>query len=357
MILTALAVAAGGLVVSAGSASIGFYAGLRRGAGHAEADAETKAVAVRAQRDAAERRARETDSENARWRANSLAGKSLNEAPVYRDRTSPRDAEALARLVRGLTFVDEVVLADASGSPLTRATSEHHAAFAALAPAVLQLRRRLAGAAIGLLDVSFETFEARHVHARPLGGRAEGAVLLVGTTSREVNPLVVDAVAHASVRDTVDVPSRAPISLLMTGTTDRRELEKSGLAPAFALLEAELTRGPSAIVLSLDGRPVFSAANDGPEGGVRVSAAVALSALAEQATRRLRTGPMARVEVTLPGGFSMSWTPLGPGSRLALVTFGRTEALSAPRTNRLIGMLRRTIDVAQRAPLAAGSAA
>jgi hypothetical protein len=357
MIGTLILVAGVATFVGAGSATLGFAEGRRRGARQAEGETASKVTVMASQRDSAERRAREAQSESARWKGTSLAGEALSSSAVFVDRPAPRDAEELARLVHGLTFVDDVVLADRSGHPLTRETERASADLASLAPHVLQFSRRLSLAALPVLDVAFETSGAVHVHARPLAGRGEGALLLVKTTSRPVNSLVVDAVMHAAVRELDELPAGVPASLSLTGSNDRSELSNAPFTEAFAVLERALGEHFTAIVLAVDGRPVFSAAKDGPAANGRDSVTTALTTLATQVTRGLRTTSMGRVAATLRGGHTVSWSAVTPGSRLSLITFGRTDERSAARLDRLLGTLRRGIEQASSGDLLRGSAA
>ena len=334
-----------GVVTLGGSASVGWIAGKKRGASAVGAIAEERLAGVAAQRDAADRRAREAQVESARWRAISLAGQSLSAAPVYLDRLSARDAEELARLLRGLVLIDDVVLAGSTGLSLTREDNRASADLAALAPYVLGASRRMS---LAVAEMSFETSGAEHVVARPLSGRAEGVLLLVRTTSQRANPLALDAVAHAAARtsDGLAAPSAsAPASL---GSTDRVAASDSHLAQAFPLLERELGKDVRGVVLAADGLPMFSAANDGPSPATRSAVTAELSALSQRATQTLRAMGIARMEVLLRGGDAITWSPLGPRSRLSVVTFGRADARSGPRLDRLVGALRRVVGAGDR---------
>jgi hypothetical protein len=123
------------------------------------------------------------------------------------------------------------------------------------------------------------------------------------------------------------------------------------------VLERELAEHFTAIVLAVDGRPVFSAAKDGPAANGRNAVATALASLTEQVTRRLRAVSLVRVTATLRGGYTVSWSAVTPGSRVSLVTFGRTDERSAARLDRLLGTLRRGIELASKPALLQGSAA
>ncbi len=342
-------------VVGAGAARLGFSRGKAEGEREAQDEAGRKLALVELERQNAERRARDAARELTRWSDVSLAPRVLTARAVYPDRPAPRDAEELARLVRGLTFVDDVVIADRSGHALTREVEPGAANLASLGALLAATSRRLALEGLPALALSLETFGAAHVHARPLMGRGEGTWLLVRTTSQRVNPLVVDAVAQAAARDrsdATDEPAGTPPTL--TGHTDRTDLEASPLSEIAPLLDRELAAGLSSLTLVLDGRPVLSAASDGPSIHARATAASALAELAARAARSLRGQGMARVEVTLRGGATVVWSAVAPGSRLSVVTFARGDAHSPARLDRLLGTLRRAVERTSGSLLAEG---
>jgi len=344
-------------VLCCSTAQVAWRAGRSRGARDAAADSGRRLATMGTQREAAERRALAAQAENARWRGTSLAGSGLSKSPVYAGRPSPRDAEELARLVRGLVLVDDVVLADASGFPLTRETDGASADLAALAPSILSFVRRVSLSAIPVLEVAIETSSAVHVVARPLAGRGDGTLLLIRTTSQRVNPLVVDTAAQAAVRDLEDVPQGLPPSLALTGSTDLGQLGDAPFSEVFTTLERELGQHVTALSLTHDGRAMFDAAKDGPDAKTRAVAGSALTALADRATRTLRATGIARIDVTIRGGYVLSWSPVVQRSRLALVSFGRADARSPARVDRLLGSLRRAIPLNPAALAIIGSAA
>lgn len=343
-------------VLCCGTAHVAWRAGLTRGARDAAADSARRLTTMGTQREAAERRALAAQAENARWKGTSLAGAGLSRSPVFLGRPSARDAEELARLVRGLSLVDDVVLADSSGFSLTRESDGASADLAALAPSLHAFIRRVALSAVPVVEVAIETATAVHVVARPLAGRGEGALLLIKTTSQRVNPLVVDAAAHAATRDLEELPQGLlPPSL--TGSTDLDQLEGAPFAEVFATLERELGQHVTALSLTHDGRALFDAAKDGPDAKTRSVAASALAALADRVTRTLRATAIARIDVAIRGGYVLSWSPVAQRSRLALISFGRADARSPARVDRLLGSLRRAIPLNPAALAFTGSAA
>ena len=340
MIETILLVAGMATFVGTG-ASVGWLAGKRRGTSAAEAESGRRLAAMAVQRESAERRALDAQNESARWKGLSIAGQTFSNVPVYEERTSPRDAEELAGLLRGLTLLDDVVLGDRTGLPVTREGGRASADLAALAPHVLGMCRAMALTALPVTQINFETLAAEHICARPLTGRAEGAVLLVRTTSQRANPLAVDAVAHAAARTADDLGSRT--ARAARGSTDREAIEESHLAHVFSTLDRELGHDARGLMLTADGLPLYSAAKDGPSASARRAASIQLWSLQDRVARTLRTLGIVRVTVTLPDGDEVTWGALAPRSRLALVSFGRADARSGARLDRLIGTLRRGV--------------
>ena len=333
-----------GVVLAAGSGGIGWVAGRRRGSREAEAVADGRLAALGNKRDGAEKRARDAQQESARWKNTSLAGESLTTAAVFDERPAPRDAEALATLARGLAFVDDVVIADKSGNPLTRENHEASADLAALAGHVFSLCRTMALDGFPVRDVAIETVDATRVNVRPLGGRADGLAMLVRTTSQPVNPLVVDAVFHAALRPGDELPS-VLVPLAFHGTSDSH-VEEGVFSAMAEVIERQVKgdRDLTALTLADDDRIVMSVAANGPARVVRERTAAAVRAFAAVAGRVLRVDGVARIDVALRGGFTMTWAAVGPRSRLSVVAFGPTASRSSARLERILGSLRRQND-------------
>lgn len=334
---------AGITTIGATASAAGWFAGKRRGTSDAERGAEHRLAAMVAQRDTAQQRGKDAQKESARFKALCLVAEPFAAAPVYNERTSPRDAEELARLLRGLMLIDDVVLADGSGLPLTREDTRESSDLAAVAPYVLGSIRRLAQIALPVAQISFETFGAVHVCARPLLGRAAGALLLVRTTSQRANPLAVDAVAHAAAKTASDVGPDAARSLAGAGSNQRVSTKDPRFTLACGLLEREVGREFSAVALALDGEPVFSAAKNGPSPETRSMVSAELDSLQDRIGRTLRAPGIARVEIQLHGGDAIGWSSLGTQSRLSAVTFSEAGAGSHRRLDRLLGSVRRAI--------------
>ena len=334
---------AGIATVGASASTAGWLVGKRRGARDAESNAEQHLRTLATQRDAARSRAREALGESARLKALSLAAQPFSEAPSYTERPSPRDAEELARLLRGLMLIDDVTLADASGLALTREDTRSSADLAAIAPNVLASIRRLELASLGVSQIAFETVSADHVCARALTGRADGALLLVRTTSQRANPLAIDAVAHAAAKITSDPTTESAPSIAKPGSSERIAVDDPRLTQAFGVLERELGTELAAVVLAADGTPLLSAASKGPSVETRRAVSTELDSLQDRVARALRAVGMARVEVTLRGGDVITWSSLGVRSRLSILTFGKVGKGSSARLERLIGAVRRAI--------------
>lgn len=339
-----LAALGGSTVVAAGAAFAGWLLGRRRGLQEGSSSAAAQTAALGAQRDAAERRAREAQSESQRWRKLSLAATGLSREPLFAGRTAPRDAEELANLIRGLVLVDDVVIADASGLPLTREVDGRSAGLAALGGTAAALIRQLAGAAVPVVQVSIETFTAEHVSVRPLSGRGEGALLVVQTTSQPVNPLALDAVAHAAARQASDLPGPTAV-LALRGATETESSEAATNAELLREVEQQVHGELTGIVVTSDGRPVLSVTKNGPRASVRGRVTSELVSFQRRASLVLRNEPIARVEAVLADGSRLGWAALAPSSRLALVTFGRADARLLAN---LAGRLRRTMNDRER---------
>lgn len=341
--IEALVLAVGAATVGLGASSAAWFVGKKRGTADAEAAADRRLAMMQTQRDTAERKAAAALQESSRWKGLSLAGQPFQGAPVYEGRVSARDAEELARLLRGLTLIDDVVIADSSGLPLTREQEGRSAQLASLAASTFSSMRRLAPLALPIAQLHFETFAAEHVCARPLVGRADGAMLLVRTTSQRANPLAVDAVVHASAKTVADLSNAAALPPLLVGSSERVEASGPRLAELSSLLDRALESDLRGIMLCADGVPLISAAKDGPAASVRRSLAMELSFLEERSSRALRATGLARLELVLRTGEAITLAALAPRSRFSVVTFGQLDTRSAARMDRLLGSLRRLL--------------
>lgn len=297
-------------------------------------------------REAAERRIRELTAQNAMWTASTLAPRELPAQPVYPDRMAPVEHEALIGMLRGLTLIDDALIADATGFARTREADLTSTATAALAGRVDTLRAALAKVGAGVAEVRVETFDATHVAIRVLTGRAEGSMLVVRSTMR-VNPLALDAVAHVAAGGVGDVAS-PPVPTSWRGTAERRRPADGGLATAFFDdLESELARSKlRAVVFGAHGKASFSAADDGPTDGVRSAVFLAIDMFQAHAARLLHGAGMARVDVTLHGGSVLRWSALAREPAWALVILADDGTTSPALVERLSGRLRRGIDAA-----------
>jgi len=325
LILDVLRIAAPSLLL-AGTA---WAVGLRRG--RAEGHARTERLV--AEREGAERRAREAAMEASRLRGISLAGAGLSREPIYAGRPSARDAVELAGIVRGLALVDDVIVTDDGGLPVTREI-DASPGLSAIGGACARAARGFAIGAMPVVELAVASYSAEHVVVRRLPDRAEGHWLVVKSTSQRPNPLAVDAVVHAASRV---VREPAPPLACLAGTTERRAHEAT-FADFYADLDRELRNDLRALSLLLDGAPVYATVDDGPDEPTRAIAARELALLATRARRLLRTTGTARVEATFRDGSRATWAALAPQSRLALVAFGRLDERAV---DRLAGRLRR----------------
>ena len=322
---------------------LAWFFGRKGGARMARASTAARLSSLSAERDAAERRAREASAETTRWKGMSLAGDVLTSSPIFEARPAPRDAEELARMVRGLAFIDDVVLADRSGYPLTRESTASSPDLAALAPHVNDLVHRFGIAGLQVTDLQIETADAVHVRARLLSGRCEGAMVLLRSTSQPVSTLVVDAVGHASARTFGERQGR-PVVSSVWATSDREAVPDAISQGALATLDRELNGSLDGVSLVLEGRTVYSSAHEGPSAEIRAAATASLHALASRARSTLRATRVAEVRVSLRSGQAVTWSSLPDRSRAALITFGRGDGRSAARLDVLVGKLRRALD-------------
>ncbi len=300
-------------------------------------------VTTRLAQESAARRAQEAEDEVRRWRGMSLAGASLSppREPIYAARPAPVDATELVRLTQGLALVDDVMIADAGGLPMVAELDGSATTLAAIAAPASSMIRALESADLPVVQIRFASFSAEHLAVRILPGRAEGLLLVVRTTSQPVNPLALDAVVHAASRVGEDgLPVLPPAEL--RGTTETLLLDSPRFSELHTDLGRELRNEVRGLVLTLDERPVFSAAVNGPAEGLRTLVVGELARLQRRVNQLLRSdSPMARVELMLRDGTQIAWAALAPHSRLALVTFGRTDERVVER---LAGLLRRVVD-------------
>lgn len=337
--------------------SVATWATLRRRVRSAEERAETLLRGLQTQREAAERRVRDVRAELTRVESATLARHRVLPERVYPTRLAPRDADALAGALGGLAFVDAALVADAFGHALSRGTGDASAAssqpalaLSAMGAAVGTLFDDLAESDLAPVEAHVETGDARHVTVRALRGRGEGAFIVAAATSRPVSALALDAVAQLARAN--DDGLAAPSSTKPArGTTERRAVQGSPLSAVWDELDREHAehRDLRALVLGVDGLPVFSAAHDGPVEEARARALRALRTFADRAGARFRESHVARVDVLLEGGDVLHWVPLAARSRLSLVVLGDVGATSAGRIDRLAGRLRRKIAEAPQA--------
>ena len=300
---------------------------------------------LRSQRDAAEKRAKDAVADGARVRSLTLAGSRLSGDVVIAGRALPGDAEELTKLVRGLALIDDVILADPSGLSLSRESVAESGVLGALAPLAARSVAALRRCGFSPAQLTLETFEADRIVLRPLSGRMDRSWLVVRTTSEPVSQLVVDAVAHAAAREAdLALAVAAPATQGLERSTDF-----VASTPVGAWLKAPMERAlgvdQRALVVLEERTNLVSGAVDGPNVAVRAALADALALLAMEAGRTLRASTLARVEVLLDGGAVAAWSTFGPGARHALVSLSDRGVGSSAMLDRLLGTLRRGLDL------------
>jgi hypothetical protein len=333
-------------VTTFATSTLAWTVGARRARARSEQVASVAHRQLSASRDVAERRARELNAQNAVWRSSSLAPRELPAQPVYVDRMAPIEHDALVGMLRGLTLIDDAVIADATGLARTREADRESAAIAALASHVETLRQALSRVGAGVAEVRVETFDAVHVAIRMLSGRAEGAMLVVRSTSMRVSPLALDAVAHVASGGLGELAA-PPVPSIWRGGADRVRPADGGPTGFFDDLEQELVRSKlRAVVFGAHGKASFSAASDGPAESVRAAAFLALDNFQARAARLLHGAGMARVDVMLHGGSVLRWSSLAREPSWAVVLLADDGATSPALVERLSGRLRRGMGAA-----------
>lgn len=323
----------------------------RFGARRARTESELTAAATNRQlatsREVAERRIRELSTQNALWKTSSLAPRDLPVEPVFPDRMAPIEHEALVGMLRGLTLIDDAVIADVTGFARTRETDSGSAAIAAIGGQVEALRVALTKLGAGVAEVRIETFDAVHVAIRPLTGRAEGSMLVARSTSMRASPLALDAVAHVASGGAGSAVT-PPVPSMWRGAADCRRPSDGGPESFFDDLEQELVRSKlRAVAFGSRGKPSFSAAADGPTDAVRTATFLALDDFQARAARLLRGAGTARVDVMLHGGGVLRWSSLAPQTTWAILITADDGATSPALVERLSGRLRRGIDASR----------
>ena len=333
-------------VSSLATGAAAFVIGARRARATSERGADLMQRQLIGARDAAERRARELNAQNAVWRASTLAPRDIPGQPLYADRMAPMEHEALVELLRGLVLVDDAVIADPQGLARTREADAASAALAVLAGRVETLRLALAKVGAGVAEVRLETFDAVHVAVRLLTGRAQGAMLVVRSTSVKVSPLALDAVARVASGGAGEAQA-PPLSSIWRGVTSRSRPDAGGPAAFFDDLEHELLRSElRGLVFGSHGDLTFSAADDGPTENVRAAAFAALDTFQTRAKHVLRGAGVARVDILLHGGGVVRWSALVPEAPWGLLIIADDGTTSPALVERLGGRLRRSIDTA-----------
>jgi hypothetical protein len=346
----AVAAASGILGAAAGAAS---FAGLFRGRasrqGAAHEDQLRAAVEQERKRSAralAEVQHRMSEAE-ARWRQIALATTpELLAEPVYKDRPSARDLQAIVARLRGLAFVDAVTVGDLAGLTAGRDEGETERDLAALVPLFASLDARIGGAPGLLSSMSVVTADGRYVALRALPRWARRACLVVLTAGQRPAAAALDAaVAGASLArpdDLHEPRSGASGALVLRGATASiGETHGSGPEVLGELGKAMASLDARAMAFGFDGRVYAAALNDGPPPPAMESLFSAMQKARSQAARRLRDRDVLRVELTAPDGLVITYVPLLAEARMALLCVTRGHAVDDLEVDRMVGRLRR----------------
>lgn len=330
------------VLVGAGSGALGWVWGRRSAARRAEQPAEDESSRTDAQRAAAELRLRELLLENARFRAISLAPRELGTRPLFHDRMAPAEHEAVVATLRGLAFVDDVVLADGDGLARTREVDGRSAGLSALAAAVATLAERIAKTGVGVDEVRVETGDARHLTVRLLAGRARGTLLVAESTSRPVNALAVDAAARLAAGETWEPRSDVGRPSSWRGSNERERAPEGLAHEVEAELDREIARAQlRAIVCGSRGRALYSSASDGPAAPIRATLYDQIDGLRRDAVRCLRSAEVVRVDVLLTGAGALRLMATGDPEEHFVLLLGDDGPASTTLAERLRGRLLR----------------
>jgi hypothetical protein len=315
----------------------------RRGAlRRAERLAEEAAERADAQRLAADQRLRELLAENARFRSLSLAPRDAGTRPLFHDRMAPAEHEAVAAALRGLAFVDDVVLADADGLARTRESDGRSSGLAALASAASTLAERIAKTGVGVDEVRVETVEARHLTVRMLAGRARGTLLVAESTSRPVNGLGMDAAARLAAGETWEPRSEVGRPSSWRGSNERERAHEGLPQEVESELDREISRAQlRAIVCGKEGRASYSSASDGPAAPIRATLFDQIGQFRRDAARCLRSASIVRVDVVLSGAGTLRLMALGDPESHDVLLLGEDGPASTTLAERLRGRLLR----------------
>lgn len=329
-------------IVGAGSGALGWMLGRGRALRQAERLAEEEATRTDAQTAAAELRLRELLLENARFRAISLAPREVGTRPLFHDRMAPAEHEAVVAALRGLAFVDDVVLADADGLARTRESDGRSSGLAALAASASTLAERIAKTGVGVDEVRIETGDARHLTVRMLAGRARGTLLVAESTSRPVNALGMDAAARLAAGESWEPRSDVGRPSSWRGSNERERAPEALAHEVEVELDREIARAQlRAIVCGKEGRASYSSASDGPAAPIRATLFDQLDLFRRDAARSLRSASIVRVDVVLTGAGALRFMALGDPEAHHVLLLGEDGPSSTTLAERLRGRLLR----------------
>ncbi len=338
-------------IVGAGSGAVGWMLGRKSAMRRAEQLAEDEATRSDAQLAAAELRLRELLLENARFRAISLSPREVGVRPLFHDRMAPAEHEAAVAALRGLAFVDDVVLADGDGLARTRESDGRSAGLAALAASASTLAERIAKTGVGVDEVRVETGDARHLTVRMLAGRARGTLLVAESTSRPVNPLAVDAAARLAAGETWEPRSDVGRPSSWRGSNERERSPEALTYEVEVELDREIARAQlRAIVCGSQGRALYSSASDGPAVPIRATLFDHVDQFRRDAVRCLRSASIVRVDVVLTGAGALRFMALGDPESHDVLLLGEDGPGSTSLAERLRGRLLRGRGTARGAP-------
>jgi hypothetical protein len=349
-----LAVAAASGLLGAAAGAAASYVGVLRG--RALRDSAAHDEQLRAAVDQERRRSARALAEvqhrmgeaEARWRQIALATTpELLSKPVYKDRPSARDLQAIVERLRGLAFVDAVTVADPAGLSAARGEGEAERDLAALVPLFCSLDARIGGMPGKLSSLSIVTADGRYITLRALPRWAGRSCLAVMTAGQRPPAAALDAAVAGASLARPDDPHATPLTpgaaaLTLRGATSSvGETHGSGPEVLAELGKAMASLDARGMAFGFDGRVYAACLNDGPSPAATEALFSALQRARAVAARRLRDRDVLRVELTAPDGIVITYVPMLAEARMALLCVTRGHAIDDIEVDRMVGRLRR----------------
>lgn len=253
-------------------------------------------------------------------------------------RPEARAVQEIASRLRGLAFLDALVIADPLGLPWGREQSRLETELAAAAPVLVKMVASLEPLGLSLLEASMTLGDTLQIAARPLPSWTGGAWLLGASTGQPPNPLAMAAaMAFAGWRGgAVASPTAAP----SLATTHSGRVGERG-AHARALLD-EMERfgrvcGASSVVLMQGSTVLLGVHQDSLDPGLLSDLFVSLERSRVHLEARLRQ-PVEHLDL-VTSALRLHLAPLG--SKLRLQMLGPQLRFDPAELQRFSGKIKR----------------